>query len=400
MQVLKLGVIDSGHKPADVQSYFNTIHSVMVPSLRRRKQFRDDGKWYDLRELGGNEVFRLQKFLHERGFLPHNLPTGVFDYVTLAGTRLFQEYIRTIEEIVAIGKPDGIVGPNTWKHVDRWEKDNLTCEWWPPATGEANLEHARWIRLMNTAKQYHLNNPHPVLEGINKLSNTGDTLKLNDWSFDPNEIHLIGVRRNEDVRMNKRTNDDIFLLLINGLVFKFWGSTDPSASLAGRSDEPFLVEGQHIYRFGWHKISNAEKIYKALKPATSGVMVFRDMDNDNKLTERDVQKGLQGPNNSINIHWSGIGSFNFSAGCQVISAKSYLNNRNQVVDCSAFASTSYSGLKKGQTRGAYNVLADLIFAYSPVGKHTLRFTLGRDDTLDLEPGIGAAYAEAVLKALV
>ncbi len=159
--------------------------------------------------------------------------------------------------------------------------------------------------------------------------------------------------------------------------------------MAGRrKDEPFLLEGQHVYKFAWHKISDARQVYRALKPANRGVLVFRDRDNTNSLTQADIDKGIDGaPNNSINIHWSGKGHTNYSAGCQVIAGQSYINNEGKVIDCSAFASPGYSDLTKGKTRAAYNVLTDLILCYAPEGVHTIVYTLSRDETFRLSDEI-------------
>lgn len=88
--------------------------------------------------------------------------------------------------------------------------------------------------------------------------------------------------------------------------------------------------------------------------------MFRDKTNTNALTEGNVRFGLDTPNTTINIHWSGDGDFNFSAGCQVIAGKSYLNHAGKLIDCRPYASDSYAGLASGKPRGAYNVLADLL----------------------------------------
>jgi hypothetical protein len=186
--------------------------------------------------------------------------------------------------------------------------------------------------------------------------------------------------------------------LINGQVFKFWGSTDPSQALSDRKDEAFLVEGQHMYRFGWHKIFNESKIYRALKPYRHGVLVYRDRDDNNALTESDLNSGLDPEANySINIHWSGVGSTNFSAGCQVIAGRSYINPRDQVIDCSSFAAASYGAAKK--TKGAYNVLTDLILCYARPETNYLYYTLGREDSLKLDSALGANYAQETLERM-
>ena len=136
-----------------------------------------------------------------------------------------------------------------------------------------------------------------------------------------------------------------------------------------------------LYTFGWHKVTNEKKIYRALRPASEGVLVFRDKDGNQALTEADLVKGLDAtPNKTINIHWSGIGKTNFSAGCQVIAGASYINDKKTLINCRHFASTSYGELGGRKTRGAYNLLADLILTYAPAGVRTLTYTLTRDDT--------------------
>ena len=159
------------------------------------------------------------------------------------------------------------------------------------------------------------------------------------------------------------------------------GSTDPNPRLAERSDEAYLVEGQHKYRFGWHKISSVNKVYKALRPYSTGVLVFRDQNATNALTNENIQKGLDEPNTTINIHWSGDGDFNFSAGCQVIAGKSYIAPGGKRIDCRGYASESYAGLASGKTRGAYNVLCDVTVCYMPLEVDTLWYTLGREENL-------------------
>jgi hypothetical protein len=170
----------------------------------------------------------------------------------------------------------------------------------------------------------------------------------------------------------------------------------------GRLDEAFLVEGQHKYRFGWHKISDENKVYRALKPFRHGVLVFRDRDDDNALTESDLKLGIDpAPNQTINIHWSGIGHANWSAGCQVIAGQSYINHHEAVVDCSAFAAAGYNSLSDSgkRTKGAYNVFADLILSFAPKGTDYLYYTLGREKSLNLSPAFGQHYAAEILKRM-
>ena len=206
-----------------------------------------------------------------------------------------------------------------------------------------------------------------------------------DWKFDSNDIHLIGIRRDDTSVILKngkfvRRNDDIFVLLVNGVRFVFQGSTDPSPSMANREDAAFLIRGQHEYRFGWHKIStigsDTVKVYRAFRPKSSnGVLVVRA--RNGQMTPSSYAHGAQA-NSSINIHWGGAGTTNWSAGCQVIAGSKYKNIRNETVDLSKSASPGYAALNL-KTRGAYNVLIDAatVFAddFRCSSSDTLYYTL-------------------------
>ena len=414
MATLFLGSCDSGKVPANRKKFLSPYHKDGL--LIGKVSFRDDDrtKWRSFREGEGSEVKPLQDFLFDAGFMTNKYNSGIFDYATQASVRLFQEYIRTIDkdgdkDMV----PDGIVGRVTMAHVKRWIQQGKQCDWGPATASNPSQEYTNWIKLLGEAKSHYKANPGPILKQLNSLNKTFSTLKTADWNFDTDKIHLIGIRRNQDEKVRDRKNDDVFILLVNGNVFKFWGSTDPSVRMAQRKNEAFLVEGQHHYRFGWHKISVEKKIYRALKPFDSnGVMILRDWDDDNALTAKDLEvKDAQGNkrglrvNNSINIHWSGIGGLNFSAGCQVISGKSYINNQPEsqgnLVDCSKFASRSYGDLNtsKKKTKGAYNVLADLVVCYSKPGVNSLFYTLGREESLNIDGGFGTNYAVEALNRM-
>ncbi len=411
---LRLGKVDQGFKPADQASFFMRFHAVLSKALREKMAFRDegDGRWRPFEEVPGIPVSTLQKFLKEAGFMPNAKVDGIFGYATHAGVRLFQEYVRSVEGDTSIGTPDGIAGRNTFRHIEKWKNEKsgtprFKCEWASNSPSNGTAEFNKWIRLLEKAKRHYLADPHPILQFFEKHAKKSDTRKIKDWDTSPNTIHLIGIRRNQEIRARKRINDDLFVLLINGQVFKFWGSTDPSQSMAfnvktqkGRKDEPFLIEGQHLYKFGWHKVSDGRRVYRALKPALHGVLVFRDRDNNDALTEEDIRKGLDDdPNFSINIHWSGKGHSNYSAGCQVIAGQSYINHKGHVVDCSAFASPGYGDLARNKTRGAYNMLTDLILNYAPPGIFTVTYTLSRDETFFLSDDIDEKVLEGWLKAM-
>ncbi|CAH8289669.1 putative peptidoglycan binding protein [Mariniflexile fucanivorans] len=408
MATMYLGDCDQGKQPQNRQLYLKPFH--IDGLLIGKVSFRDDDrtKWRSFREGTGNDILKLQQFLHKTGFMPRCAFDGVFGYVTQAAVRLFQEYVRSMEHVTDM-VPDGIVGSGTMKHVERWQQANKVAEWATITAANPTKQYTDWMNLLHQAKSHYETNPGPVLKHLNSLSKTYSTKKPSDWTFNTNDIHLVGVRRNQTQSTTQRENDDLFFLLINGMVFTFWGSTDSSVNMAARKDEAFLIEGQHEYRFGWHKISEEKKIYRALKPKDpNGVMILRDWDNDNALTDTDLKvtdshgkiKGMQ-VNNSINIHWSGIGTSNYSAGCQVIAGKSYINHKNELQDCSKFASSSYGGLTDSnkQTKGAYNVLTDLILCYAPENVTSLYYTLGREDSLALSHNFGTQFATNILKRL-
>ncbi|NJX14926.1 peptidoglycan-binding domain-containing protein [Tamlana crocina] len=408
MPVLYLGSCDAGKRPNRRTAYLKPYH--IDGLLIGKVSFRDDDrtKWRSFRESSGNDVLQLQKFLHGAGFMPRCAFDGVFGYVTQAAVRLFQEYVRSTENVPSM-VPDGIVGSGTWSHIHRWIQEGKVSEWGKHSASNPTPEYTHWMNLLNQAKQHYVANPGPILKHLNSLTKTYATKKPKDWDFSSNNIHLIGVRRKQTESTTRRDNDDLFFLLINGMVFTFWGSTDPSVAMAQRKDEAFLIEGQHSYRFGWHKISVEKKIYRALKPADhNGVMIIRDWDNDNAFTNNDIKvtdsqgklKGLR-VNPSINIHWTGVGRSNFSAGCQVIAGKSYLNHKNELQDCSKFASTSYGELTDSdkKTKGAYNVFTDLVLCYAPPNVTQLHYTLGREESLDLSANFGGDFASKTLNLL-
>ncbi|MDW3646524.1 MAG: peptidoglycan-binding protein [Bacteroidia bacterium] len=406
MSILYIGHHDQDSNVRDKKAYLKPFHNV-GDILRTAISFRDDdrSKWRKFKRIKGSKVRELQTFLFDAGFMPRSAKDGIFGYVTQASVRLFQEYMRTVEGQNM--KPDGFVGSGTWGAINSWPKGKK-CEW-ALAREKPTEEYNMWLNLLGNAKKHYSGIDDPTLKQIKAFDGNTDTLKPTDWKFNKSDIHLIGIRIGESDKVNRRKNDDIFILLINGLVFKFWGSTDPSQSMAfnaktkkGRFDEAFLVEGQHKYRFAWHKISSDKKIYRALRPYKYGVLVFRDRDNDDALTLKDIKKGLdKNTNQTINIHWSGIGKANFSAGCQVIAGKSYINHSGKVVDCSGFAAKSYGDLtdSRKKTKGAYNMFTDLILAYAPQGVEYLYYTLGRDESLNISGSLSESYASNTLASM-
>jgi peptidoglycan hydrolase-like protein with peptidoglycan-binding domain len=338
-----------------------------------RLGFRDEARWRGWTSVPSGEVRAVQAELVRSGFLPHGPVDGVYGYRTRAAIRLFQEYVRAGEGVGDIGTPDGIVGKGTRRHLQRWASDEHIATWaQPDFRPTETAKRAR--RLLESALE-ELRGRHrdKLVDGVDTWQGTTATLPSDEWNADPDRVHLIGIRRNASVRATTRSNDDLFVLLGGGLTFVFRGSTDPNPT-SSRDDEPYLVRGQHRYRFGWHKLSPwasdrdgslpSAKAYRAFKPDDGGVLVIRDRDRDDALSAADVAGGLEA-NGSINIHWSGRGTSNWSAGCQVVGGRKYLGFGDLVADCSPFASSTYGGLARGQTRGAWHLLEDAITVATP-----------------------------------
>lgn len=400
--MIRLGTCDTGCRPTDTVAYFRDKHE---PAMPPSAQFRGErvGEWHRFVVQNGDEVATVQRFLQRAGFFPFGKIDGLCGYRTTSSMRLFQEYVRSIEGDASIGAPDGVFGRKSFAHMQRWIDDGLVAEWRGFSSQRPNAEYRQWMQLLEHVRDHYRREPTALLQRIRDYHRPTDTLPVDRWDFDPRRIHLIGVRRDE-AKPGQRQNDDVFVLLINGAVFKFYGTTDPGKS-SHRAGAPFLVHGQHHYRFGWHKQSDQNKVYQALKPRSSGVLIVRDSDRDFALTQSDLAGSLEN-NNSINIHWGGRGVSNWSEGCQVICGRGYINHRNEVVDCSRFAATTYATLGTKvdgmvQSKGAYSVLVDLVTAFSG-SEYALDYMLLYEADLRLDPGFGddmAARINAVMRKL-
>ena len=437
-EVLHLGMIDEDAFDtfeSEKETYFNKYHVLFweYPAYQKKRMlFRGEGEneWISPKSTKGSNIKALQVFLQDHGFMPGARLDGVFGYWTLASLRLFQEYIRTIEGlgIEETGMPDGRVWKNTHKHMMRWRDNKLYCSWGPDEVDKdqpqafkwtkSSEEYNLWMKLLNKSKercQRVLDNGISKdelllfqLQDLEKYDQKTDSRKVSEWSYNPEEIHLIGIRRKQEQRAQNRGNDDLFVLLMNGMVFKFWGSTDPQPAQS-KDQEPYLIEGQHKYKLAWHKVSKSTKIYKALRPYGPGVLVYRDWDKNDALIEQDIRKGLShnptnnheldNPNTLINIHWTFDGKTNWSAGCQVISGRSYINNEGKLIDCSTFSAAQYATLspisKKGvrRSRGAYTFISDFIMAYSSTETDHVLYTLCNDDVIQ-------QFSDASLQSLL
>lgn len=407
--MITLGTCDSNVQRATLDEYIEHAKKLTgVENWENKLRGEKDGEWADFRELSGSAmtVAGAQRFLKDAGFFPFGKDDGICGYRTASAIRLFQEYVRTVEGDAQIGYPDGAMGPNTIAHANRWKANNQKADWAGVTAANPSQEYAKWMSLLHKVKEKYAANPNAMLRKVNEFSQSSDTVKVANWDFDPNKIHLIGVRRNEtnvEAQPGARKFDDLFVLLIGGLAFKFFGSTDPG-STGNPKGLPFLTQGQHLYRFGWHKLSELKRVYHALKPLSNGVLVVRT--KDMVLNDADLAAGLE-RNNSINVHWGGEGLRNvgkWSEGCQVIVGKAYINHNDVAINCSEYAATIYDELgaknAKGvhQTKGAYTVLGDLVGALSGADgdDNVVKYMLIYERDLALSPEIGLLVADEIM----
>ena len=401
--MIELGSIDADISDAAYKTY--TTH---VEQLTRRP-LSDIASGVDkivAKRLPANapttmSVAQVQQALKEIGFFPGATIDGICGYRTQSAIRLFQEYVRSVEKLDCT--PDGQFGPKSQAHLQRWIDGPLRTVWAPTIDvwkrgATVDGEYAEWLALLERAKQQALAGPTRVQQLVNDFATKCDTRKVAQWDFTTaNNIHLIGIRRNE----MQGKFDDIFILLIKGLVFKFQGTTEPGAS-DNAAGPPFLVPAQHEYHFGWHQSK-----YLALRPQSVGVLVVR-AGQDKRVDDADLAKGLEA-NGTINIHWGGRGMTrdvnSWSEGCQTINGTVYINANDALVSCSAFtASTPGEAMTDvHKTRGAYNVLLDLVSALgSDIGGGTVKYTLLTEGDLALAPalaqGLAAARARVVRMA--
>jgi len=410
--MITLGTYDSDILSSALDEYIEHAKKLTgVEKWENKLRGEKDGEWAEFRPLSGSAmtVAHAQSFLRDAGIFPSGKVDGICGYRTLSAIRLFQEYVRAVEGDAGIGSPDGVMGPKTIAHADRWRAKNQKAEWAGVSAADPNREYAQWMSLLHKVKEKYVAAPNAMLRKLNEHTQPSDTVKVPNWDFDPTKIHLIGVRRNEtavEAGAGERKFDDVFVLLIRGLAFKFFGSTDPGAS-ANPKGAPFLTQGQHLYRFGWHKLSDLNRVFHALKPLSSGVLVVRS--KDMVLNDADLAGGLE-RNDSINVHWGGEGLLNvgrWSEGCQVIAGKGYINHNDADINCSEYAATKYDQLgvknekKVYQTKGAYNVMTDLVAALSGADKddNVVKYMLIYERDLELNPEIGAGKANEILTRL-
>lgn len=398
LMTISLGCHDATLPQSDVKALFEKMRTV-AGNPDEACLIDDAGGRVYPRPLDASRPFTVaavQEALSRTGFFPGGRVDGICGYRTRAAIRLFQEYVRSIEGRVCA--PDGKFGPGTAAELTRWLNGGLKANWssqldhWQQNTlGGVNSDYSDWLAFLEKVKTHRLASPGKLLEKVAAFDSKSDTHQVADWSFDDRKVHLFGVRHHEGAEQH--AFDDVLILLIKGLVFAFQGSTEPG-STSNEAGAPFLVPGQHDYRFGLHQGS-----YHALRPRENGVLVLRSK-GDFALTESDLEGTLES-NTTINIHWGGRGVTrnvnNWSAGCQVIAGAGYLNHTGEVVLRHDVATNNTSLKKSGGrlTRGAYDVLSDLVIALSSDMQNPggVSYTLLYEEDLALEPAMAERMAK-------
>jgi hypothetical protein len=134
-------------------------------------------------------------------------------------------------------------------------------------------------------------------------------------------------------------------------------------------------------------------------PLSSGVLVCRDFDDDNALTDEDLKGAQRRHQYSLE---RGSGTKNWSAGCQVLAGARYVNLKSAMVDCSEFDAGSYGDLPN-MTWGACNVLLDLMTVFAPGisvrDGSIIYYTVMYQSDLDKEVGPGRTLAAEALETV-
>jgi len=348
-------------------------------------------------------ISALQAMLQTVGLLPAaRPPDGIYGYRTESAVRIFQEYLRTVEKKDVVA--DGVFGSETHRELSHWVQSGSKPLWKGDST-----EYDNWLALIAETKQRYLAAPSRELQLVTAHPNRGATRAVADWeSVGEDRVHLIGVRRlREGQTLKEVRSDDVYILLVRGLVFKFIGSMDAgNASSDGEATlhgAPHLVQGQHVYRFGWHKKLARSQL--ALIPAGKGVLVAR-RGKEGIWQAADLDRGLFGPNPTINIHWGGLGRHklvgNWSHGCQAIAGSSYVDPDGNMRRCPNVAPNDTTRQENpALTRGAFDLIADLVTLFSPDAVYTddkraseVLYTVLVEEDLTINPGLQQTIARA------
>ncbi len=396
--MIKLGSYDSDLTQEAITGYFVDVKNILDIDIDEGKQLlrgEKNAEWIPFVPYDGSlKIATIQKMLRSFGFYPADTFNGICGYRTSAGIRLFQEYNRVFHPEILSDYPDGIVGSRTTAAIETWASKKMRANWMDVSADSPTAEFTQWIQVIRDYKHRSINEPSPLMKKGLKHRGVSSTLNPEKWIDDPTRIHLIGIRHNLEAPLASRRFDDLFVLLINGLAFMFRGSTEPGASSHPKG-APYLIPGQHLYGFGWHKISNKSEAYHALRPQKPGVLIVRALRGIEE-SANNVNASAE-LNSTINIHWGGTGRrsvANWSEGCQVISGDRYINHHHHVVECSAFSAINDDSLGKRVngallTKGAYSVITDLVAALPGRDRNdrTILYTLINLSDLSSSPEI-------------
>jgi hypothetical protein len=393
--MITLGCVDANVSDAQCAAYVQAVTRRTRLSPERPAAGQDQIRLMRMPPPanGVATIAQVQQALKQVGFFPGGEADGICGYRTRSAIRLFQEYVRAVEGNDKF-LPDGRFGPQTQAHLVRWAQSGQKPDW-----KQKPGEYEAWVQLLGALKQKYSAAPGPVLTQVNAFTGKTATRKVADWTTTGDGVvHFIGVRREEFRKPDGNTlPDDIFVLLIKGMVFKFQGSTDPGQA-GNTMGAAILTHGQHNYQFGWH--SGGSQL--ALEPQDPGVLIHRSS-GDLKLDERDIARGVS-VNGEINIHWGGPAGTHvvnrWSQGCQVVGSTFYIDPSDTLRKC-WYTANGTADLAPTRTRGAYNVLSDLVIALSGdmPDQGAVIYTLLNESDLDLSPQLKGVLDDAKKRVL-
>src|SRR5262249_27802963 len=186
--MITLGTYDANVQPSALDEYIEHAKKLTgVENWENKLRGEKDGEWAEFRPLSGSSmtVADAQRFLKDAGIFPSGKIDGICGYRTLSAIRLFQEYVRTVEGKTEIGYPDGVMGPNTIAHANRWRANHKKAVWAGVNAANPSRENAKWMSLVKKIKEKYVAAPNAMLRKVNEYSQPSDTIKVSNWAFDP-----------------------------------------------------------------------------------------------------------------------------------------------------------------------------------------------------------------------
>ena len=171
--MITLGTYDSNVQSSALDEYIEHAKKLTgVESWENKLRGEKDGEWAEFRPLKGSAmtVVDAQRFLRDAGFFPFGKVDGICGYRTLSAIRIFQEYVRTVEGDAGIGYPDGVMGPKTISHANRWKAKNQKADWTGVSAANPSREYAEWMSLLHKVKEKYVADPNAMLRKVNEFS--------------------------------------------------------------------------------------------------------------------------------------------------------------------------------------------------------------------------------------